>query len=110
MERRAGAVGHAGIPIGCDSGWFQRFAYQTLVARSVVVVNPGLRSTRGARLRSPGAKTFHRFAVSEPHALLKPAQQHAFNGWHGANEVLRAGKSSAGAEGGRRWVVPSDRP
>ena len=75
-------------------GMILKIANQPLVAVRVILVNPGLRSTRGARLRSSGATAFHRSAVPETHAIRKPAQVHAFNGWHQLNELLC-----------RRWSV-----
>jgi len=53
----------------CDFIWF---AYQPLVAGCVVLVNPGLRSTRGARLRLPEATPFSQLRGSQNHPIPKP--------------------------------------
>ena len=70
-------------------------------------LSPGVRSTRGARLRSPGAKCFHRFAAPETHALRKPNELHAFNSWHPLNDLLcpRRSVSCCRTRAESRWLA-----
>jgi len=55
---------------GCDSGRLIAVVNLWLVANSGGPSHPGLRSTRRARLRSPGANRFRRSAAAEPSAAM----------------------------------------